>query len=151
MRKFLRLGAIFAISNFNHLIQNNMKSIKSSISAVLCAVFVVFASCNFSEDYKLSAATVVTLSQESESAVFSVSHKGGWGVQAEGLEQYIGANVASVGGFSIIPSSGFGNTEVEVSLLNELTENSEVELKIVDVSSKAVISVVKLKAVLSND
>ncbi|MDR2286278.1 MAG: hypothetical protein LBE04_02200 [Prevotellaceae bacterium] len=90
----------------------------------------------------------LTFIQKGESRDFTVSYTGEWHLEATGLEEYYGPNIASVKDFTVEPASGKGNTKVTVTLTNELTENYNVALKVVAENSQVI---VKLKAIAPAD
>ncbi|MDR2384967.1 MAG: hypothetical protein LBD80_04815, partial [Tannerella sp.] len=109
----------------------------------------VLISCNKEEDVEqLEEINVdqseLTFTQNGESKEFTVLYTGEWYFEATGLEGYYGPNEATVKDFTIAPASGKGNTKATVTLKNDLTENYDVDLKVVTANDTLII---KLKAV----
>ncbi|MDR3266413.1 MAG: hypothetical protein LBT24_02460 [Tannerella sp.] len=99
-----------------------------------------------SDDEKMSVdKTELTFTQKGENKEFNVSCDGTeeWHLEADGLERYIGPNMADVKDFTIEPVSGMGKTKVSVTLNSELTGSYVVDLKVVGKNNQ---EVVKLKA-----
>ncbi|MDR0734001.1 MAG: hypothetical protein LBF08_08115 [Dysgonamonadaceae bacterium] len=120
-----------------------------TIVAVLCFLPV---SCDKKEDIRddnISAdkTELIFSETDNENKEFNISCDGEWHLEADELSLYYGVNMASIRDFTIEPVFGKGNTKMTVALKDErpeITENYEVDLKVVGGSNQVV---VKLKAV----
>jgi hypothetical protein len=108
----------------------------------LTILFFIPAGCNL-EEINVEQPEL-TFTQNGESKKFSVIYTGKWRLEATGLERYYGPDKADVRDFTVEPVSGKGNTQVTVTLKNDLTESYDVALKVVTENSHLTI---KLKAV----
>jgi hypothetical protein len=85
--------------------------------------------------------------QKGENANFNILSNGEWHIDAEGLEGYYGPNMGDVKDFTIAPVTGKGNTQISVTLNNEVTENYDIDLT---VAGKDKQIIVKLKVVVTD-
>ena len=128
-----------------------MKQIYYSIGRLVVFTVVCFflsVSCNKNEnsEEKLRVdKTELAFIQKDESKNFYIfiNDTEEWHLEADGLEHYIGPNMADVRDFTIEPVSGKGKTKISVTLKNEPAESSIADLKVVGKNNHVI---VKLRA-----
>lgn len=75
--------------------------------------------------------TELNYTDKNESQEFNISYPKEWRMEADDLDNYLGANAASVKNFIISPAYGKGNKKITVTLSGEVAESYSVDLKIV--------------------
>lgn len=116
--------------------------ILGGLLVVTIATFLLMG-CDKKEEASVDKIELI-FTQKEESKEFNISCTGEWHIEADGMEPYLGPNMADVKDFTFAPISGKGNAKVSVTLNNEIIESYDIELKIVGESNQVV---VKLKAV----